>query len=104
LPNCWRPIFLVLPKLYGCQVGLPKCITLKGLKSFFMSFSLPIPFLVVSELLFSRYDQWEWGCSKKNSETDSSGKIVFADTKCSRMHSNIHRGKLSWTASIFQKQ
>jgi hypothetical protein len=23
LPNCWRPIFLVLPKLYGCQVGLP---------------------------------------------------------------------------------
>jgi hypothetical protein len=25
LPNCWRPIFLVLPKLYGCQVGLPNC-------------------------------------------------------------------------------
>jgi hypothetical protein len=23
VPNCWRPIFLVLPKLYGCQVGLP---------------------------------------------------------------------------------
>lgn len=35
------------------------------LKSFFLSFSLPIPFLVVPELLFSRYDQWEWGCSKK---------------------------------------
>jgi hypothetical protein len=25
LPNCWRPIFLVLPKLYGCQVGLSNC-------------------------------------------------------------------------------
>jgi hypothetical protein len=25
LPNCWRIIFLVLPKLYGCQVGLPNC-------------------------------------------------------------------------------
>jgi hypothetical protein len=25
LPNCWRPIFLVLLKLYGCQVGLPNC-------------------------------------------------------------------------------
>jgi hypothetical protein len=25
LPNCWRPIFLILPKLYGCQVGLPNC-------------------------------------------------------------------------------
>jgi hypothetical protein len=25
LPNCWRPIFLVLPKLYRCQVGLPNC-------------------------------------------------------------------------------
>jgi hypothetical protein len=25
LPNCWRPIFLVLPKLYGCQVGLTNC-------------------------------------------------------------------------------
>jgi hypothetical protein len=25
LPNCWRPIFLVLPKLHGCQVGLPNC-------------------------------------------------------------------------------
>jgi hypothetical protein len=23
LPNCWRPIFLVLPKLNGCQVDLP---------------------------------------------------------------------------------
>jgi hypothetical protein len=23
LPNCWRPIFLVLPKLNGCQVGPP---------------------------------------------------------------------------------
>jgi hypothetical protein len=25
LPNCWRPIFLVLLKLYRCQVGLPNC-------------------------------------------------------------------------------
>jgi hypothetical protein len=25
LPNCWRPIFLVLPKLDGCQVDLPNC-------------------------------------------------------------------------------
>jgi hypothetical protein len=25
LPNCWRPIFLVLPKFHGCQVGLPNC-------------------------------------------------------------------------------
>jgi hypothetical protein len=25
LPNCWRPIFLVLPKLYGCQVSWPNC-------------------------------------------------------------------------------
>jgi hypothetical protein len=25
LPNCRRPIFLVLPKSYGCQVGLPNC-------------------------------------------------------------------------------
>jgi hypothetical protein len=25
LPKCWRPIFLVLPKLYGCQIGLPNC-------------------------------------------------------------------------------
>jgi hypothetical protein len=24
LPNCWRLIFLVLPKLNGCQVGLSK--------------------------------------------------------------------------------
>jgi hypothetical protein len=23
LPNCWRPIFLILPKLDGCQVGFP---------------------------------------------------------------------------------
>jgi hypothetical protein len=23
LSNCWRPIFLVLPKLDGCQVDLP---------------------------------------------------------------------------------
>jgi hypothetical protein len=23
LPNCWRPIFLVLPKLDGCQIDLP---------------------------------------------------------------------------------
>jgi hypothetical protein len=23
LPNCWRPFFLVLPKLDGCQVDLP---------------------------------------------------------------------------------
>jgi hypothetical protein len=23
LPNCWRPIFLILPKLNGCQVDLP---------------------------------------------------------------------------------
>jgi hypothetical protein len=25
LSNCWRPIFLVLPKLDGCQVDLPNC-------------------------------------------------------------------------------
>jgi hypothetical protein len=25
LPNCWRPIFLVLLKLDGCQVDLPNC-------------------------------------------------------------------------------
>jgi hypothetical protein len=25
LPNYWRSIFLVLPKLYGCQVDLPNC-------------------------------------------------------------------------------
>jgi hypothetical protein len=25
LPNCWRPIFLVLSKLDGCQVDLPNC-------------------------------------------------------------------------------
>jgi hypothetical protein len=25
LTNCWMLIFLVLPKLYGCQVGLPNC-------------------------------------------------------------------------------
>jgi hypothetical protein len=25
LQNCWRPIFLVLPKLDGCQVSLPNC-------------------------------------------------------------------------------
>jgi hypothetical protein len=25
LPNCWRVIFLVLPKLDGCQVDLPNC-------------------------------------------------------------------------------
>jgi hypothetical protein len=25
LPNCWRPIFLVLPKSDGCQVGLANC-------------------------------------------------------------------------------
>jgi hypothetical protein len=25
LTNCWRPIFLVLPKLDGCQVDLPNC-------------------------------------------------------------------------------
>jgi hypothetical protein len=25
LPNYWRAIFLVLPKLYGCQVDLPNC-------------------------------------------------------------------------------
>jgi hypothetical protein len=25
LPNYWRPIFLVLPKLDGCQVGLSNC-------------------------------------------------------------------------------
>jgi hypothetical protein len=25
LSNCWRSIFLDLPKLYRCQVGLPNC-------------------------------------------------------------------------------
>jgi hypothetical protein len=25
LPNCWRLIFLVLPKLDGCQFDLPNC-------------------------------------------------------------------------------
>jgi hypothetical protein len=25
LPNCWSPIFFFLPKLDGCQVGLPNC-------------------------------------------------------------------------------
>jgi hypothetical protein len=25
LPNCWRSIFLILPKLDGCQVDLPNC-------------------------------------------------------------------------------
>jgi hypothetical protein len=25
LPNCWRPIFLVLSKLDGCQINLPNC-------------------------------------------------------------------------------
>jgi hypothetical protein len=25
LPNCWRPIFLVFPKLDRCQVDLPNC-------------------------------------------------------------------------------
>jgi hypothetical protein len=25
LPNCWRPIFLVLPKLDRCQIDLPNC-------------------------------------------------------------------------------
>jgi hypothetical protein len=25
LPNCWRPFFLVLPKLDGFQIDLPNC-------------------------------------------------------------------------------
>jgi hypothetical protein len=25
LPNCWRPIFLILSKLDRCQVDLPNC-------------------------------------------------------------------------------
>jgi hypothetical protein len=27
LPNCWGAIFLVLPKLDGCQVDLPNCLS-----------------------------------------------------------------------------
>ena len=26
LPNCWRLFFLVLPKLYGCQVEIANCL------------------------------------------------------------------------------
>jgi hypothetical protein len=28
LPNCWRLMFLVLPKLDGCQVGFAKLLKL----------------------------------------------------------------------------
>jgi hypothetical protein len=27
LPNCWRSIFLILPKLDGCQVDLTNCLS-----------------------------------------------------------------------------
>jgi hypothetical protein len=51
LPNCWRPIFLVLPKLDGCQVDLSNCWSCSnflrgtcGYAPYFFSFVLRVKF------------------------------------------------------------
>jgi hypothetical protein len=54
LPNCWRPIFLVLPKLYGCQVGLLNCWSCSYMLYYCRYFKLDLSFYTFASIFWMR--------------------------------------------------
>jgi hypothetical protein len=60
LPNCWRPIFLVLLKLHGCQVDLPNCWSCSKQRNSVNPFCCQYELRLWSSKWIKLFDQSKW--------------------------------------------